>query len=130
MDRPQEHFALILSPTRELAIQIAEQVRTPGTRGLRGRLGMQRSCAWHGRMEDAGGGVCVCRYAGVELRAQRAGACGFVIRCTSRGAGRANAEGARRTDGTQQPGMRGGSCCPPQLLGAGTVSAHAVLEWE
>ncbi|PNH11291.1 putative ATP-dependent RNA helicase, partial [Tetrabaena socialis] len=31
MDRPQEHFALILSPTRELAIQIAEQVEALGS---------------------------------------------------------------------------------------------------
>ncbi|GLI59076.1 hypothetical protein VaNZ11_000909 [Volvox africanus] len=31
MDRPQEHFALILSPTRELAIQIADQVEAIGS---------------------------------------------------------------------------------------------------
>eukprot|EP00195_Chlamydomonas_chlamydogama_P017452 CAMPEP_0202915222 /NCGR_PEP_ID=MMETSP1392-20130828/65101_1 /ASSEMBLY_ACC=CAM_ASM_000868 /TAXON_ID=225041 /ORGANISM="Chlamydomonas chlamydogama, Strain SAG 11-48b" /LENGTH=392 /DNA_ID=CAMNT_0049607155 /DNA_START=25 /DNA_END=1200 /DNA_ORIENTATION=- len=30
MDKPQDHFALILSPTRELAIQIAEQVEALG----------------------------------------------------------------------------------------------------
>ena len=31
MDRPQEHFALVLSPTRELAIQIAEQIEALGS---------------------------------------------------------------------------------------------------
>jgi ATP-dependent RNA helicase DDX47/RRP3 len=31
MDKPQSHFALILSPTRELAIQIAEQVEALGS---------------------------------------------------------------------------------------------------
>jgi ATP-dependent RNA helicase DDX47/RRP3 len=31
MDKPQELFALILSPTRELAIQIAEQVEALGS---------------------------------------------------------------------------------------------------
>lgn len=31
IDKPQSHFALILSPTRELAIQIAEQVEALGS---------------------------------------------------------------------------------------------------
>jgi ATP-dependent RNA helicase DDX47/RRP3 len=31
MDKPQEFFALVLSPTRELAIQIAEQVEALGS---------------------------------------------------------------------------------------------------
>ena len=31
LEKPQPHFALILSPTRELAIQIAEQVEALGS---------------------------------------------------------------------------------------------------
>lgn len=67
MDQPQELYALVLSPTRELAIQIAEQFEALGsgiglkTAVLVGGIDMMAQVGGHtcGGQTKARGGSCV-----------------------------------------------------------------------